>query len=1003
MIHARHLVLIVLLATWSPATATAQSPLPRMPLGTNISGMDDWSSELTFLDVFRSSRPWISGTRTTWNDGRALDLDDRGWVRSLQPGQFAKTLMLNYVGDTGPKFPAGQYTVTWEGEGTIEYPAGAQLVSHAAGRDVIDLAPGRGIPTLQITSVTPANYLRNIRVRMPVAAAPDEAFYPVFLERIEPYTVIRFINWMLGQNGTWVPSGRWADRPRVDDARWSVKGVPIETMIALCNRVEADPWFTIPHTADDEYVREFARLAQRLLAPGRKMYIEHSNEVWNGQFAQARYAQERGLALGLDTNPFTAQMKYHALRSRQIFEIVEQEVPRDRLVRVIAVQAVSTWQSDTILNYGTTRAHTDALAIAPYFTFHYSEEPVVAAGTLDALFTQLDTVVLPRTRQTMAAQMDVARRQGVPLITYEGGQHFVVTPQTRASQPAPTIAALEALYTAANRDPRMGAVYSRYLQDWNDVAGTGLFNHLVHCFFHNQNGRFGSLEYIDQPRGEAYKYDALMRWIEGSAPHPPGDGDADGMPDAWEVGYGFDPANASDAGGDADGDGRTNLQEYQQGSHPRGTSVKYLAEGATGSFFETRIALLNATAGPADVLVHYQKADGGVVSQRVALGAHSRATLQPASLPGMDTAEFSTLVESDVSVQVDRLMAWGAGGYGAHAETAVAAPAQAWFLAEGFTSAQFNLFYLLQNPGDAPAHVTVRYLLPSPAPPIDRTYTVGAHARSTIWVNQEGGVLASSDVSAAITADVPIIVERALYLDGADVFAAGHDSAAVAGASTRWMLAEGATGTWFDTFILVANPNADAADLRVDYLLPSGETFSRVHRVEGNSRATIWVDHDDARLASTSVSTTVTSTNAVPVVVERSMWWGDAAGWYEAHNSPGAIESGTLWAVAEGEAGGARAVSTYLLVANVSDAATTAVVTLYFEDGATDVRSVPVPAHGRATFDCGHEVSAAIDRRFGATVESQAGAPIVVESAMYWDAGGRPWAAGTNALATRVR
>ena len=47
----------------------------------------------------------------------------------------------------------------------------------------------------------------------------------------------------------------------------------------------------------------------------------------------------------------------------------------------------------------------------------------------------------------------------------------------------------------------------------------------------------------------------------------------------------------------------------------------------------------------------------------------------------------------------------------------------------------------------------------------------------------------------------------------------------------------------------------------------------------------------------------------------------------------------------------------------------------------------------------------AAGKRFGAIVESLGGAPaeIVVERAMYSDAGGAHWAAGTNALATRLR
>jgi hypothetical protein len=50
-----------------------------------------------------------------------------------------------------------------------------------------------------------------------------------------------------------------------------------------------------------------------------------------------------------------------------------------------------------------------------------------------------------------------------------------------------------------------------------------------------------------------------------------GDGDGDGLPDAWETLYGLDPANATGANGalgDPDGDGRITLLELALGSNP---------------------------------------------------------------------------------------------------------------------------------------------------------------------------------------------------------------------------------------------------------------------------------------------------------------------------------------------------------------------------------------------------------------------------------------------------
>jgi len=56
---------------------------------------------------------------------------------------------------------------------------------------------------------------------------------------------------------------------------------------------------------------------------------------------------------------------------------------------------------------------------------------------------------------------------------------------------------------------------------------------------------------------------------------PYADSDGDGMPDEWEKKHGLDPKDASDATGDVNGDGYTNLEDFINGLDPRAHKVDW--------------------------------------------------------------------------------------------------------------------------------------------------------------------------------------------------------------------------------------------------------------------------------------------------------------------------------------------------------------------------------------------------------------------------------------------
>ncbi len=448
---------------------------------------------------------------------------------------------------------------------------------------------------------------------------------------------------------------------------------------------------------------------------------------------------------------------------------------------------------------------------------------------------------------------------------------------------------------------------------------------------------------------------------------------------------------------------RSGSYTYESADRP---FVRYFAEGASGSFFQTRFALANPHAEAVPVTVTFTDTLGTATTMAVVIPAQARITIDESNRPALASEAFATVFECAQVIGVERTMTWAAGGltYGAHSETGVAAPRTSWVLAEGATIGGFNTFYLLQNPTTEAAQVKVQYLLAT-GERIEKVHPVAPLSRTNIWVNKEDPALAAAEMSATITSlnQVPVVVERSMYRStGTELFSAGHNSAAVEAPALRWFLAEGATGGTFDEFVLIANPNASPATLRVSFLRAGQAPIVQTHVAAALSRLTLWVDQAAPELAHAEVSVVVESLTPTPIVVERSMWWRatPAGEWVEAHNSRGATTTAARWLVVDGEAGGPGQASTYVLVANTGGAAQGVRFTLLPEAGAPRTVTDTVSAHGRYSLDVAAAFPGLAGTRFSVVVESTSGsAPLVVERASYSSTPSTPWASGTNALA----
>jgi hypothetical protein len=504
MIATLLIVAVPLIARTADRTGQSKAQ-PR--LGMNLSGPADWNTELPFVDVFRFSRPWISQRQGEgWGKGPSLKLDEHGWVKSLDAGCWAETPLCTIEGG---HYPSGQYTVLYDGHGKLDVWGAASVVNQGPGRTTIRVDASKGGFFLKLMATEPNDYVRNIRVIMPgfEKTYRDEPFHPVFLRRWQGMACLRFMDWM-ETNGSRVR--QWSDRPTPQDATFSQKGVALEVMIDLCNRQKADPWFCMPHLADDEFVRGFAAMVRDRLAPDRKVYVEYSNEVWNGMFPQSKYAGEEGIKLGFAEKPWEAAWRFTAYRSVQIFKIWEEVLGRQRLVRVLPTQATNPYVSQRIVEFQDAYKHADALAIAPYISCNVAPNGKPSAAeverwTVDQALDYMEQTALPESLRWIKQQTQVADKYGLKLVAYEGGQHMVGVAGAENNE------AIARLFHAANRHRRMAAIYERYYDGWT-ASGGDLFCYFASTSKWSKWGSWGIVEWYDEDVAKSSKFAATMQW-----------------------------------------------------------------------------------------------------------------------------------------------------------------------------------------------------------------------------------------------------------------------------------------------------------------------------------------------------------------------------------------------------------------------------------------------------------------------------------------------------------
>ncbi len=245
-----------------------------------------------------------------------------------------------------------------------------------------------------------------------------------------------------------------------------------------------------------------------------------------------------------------------------------------------------------------------------------------------------------------------------------------------------------------------------------------------------------------------------------------------------------------------------------------------------------------------------------------------------------------------------------------------------------------------------------------------------------------GGAIATYDVTALVLDPYSFV----LYADCYDFLAASKKDVyrAWVDPASHWYFAEGYTGTGFQEYLCLGNPNAASMNARVTYLFPDGTAQSANYNIPATSRFT--VDVNATVGPGRDVSMLVTSTD-YNLIAERPMYFSYGPGWTGGHDAVGATFTSTAWYFAEGYTG--PGFDEWICVLNPGGS--TANLTFRFQTQ-TSGEIVPavqtVPPYSRASFSANTLLG-------GATYETslllESDLPVVAERPMYFDyLGGDP-------------
>ena len=486
----------------------------KFPLGMNLSGDVSWSRSKMWVNVAKSARDWGHLDKPYQKD-LELKLSDRGYPLSDAGLSFE-----------GYEYEPGVWQFSYKGSGDISFRGGGKLLSATRGSDGTVTGTFERFNKKRLDgSLIPVRLImRNIDSNNPpydlkiVASGYDlnskNVYTQEFLEFIKPFKILRYMDLMETNNST---VKTWSDRVKPDAPG---RGVAYEDLIELSNVANKEAWITLPHLADDDYIRQTAKLFAQKYDDNLNLYLENSNELWNRNFSQTRYLHDSIIAKlmeeeGLTKAEATAKKGREQLPQKEVVDRLchiaaifrEEFGPRADLIKpILAGQAANSWHIKKGLEHLAMTGRQEscnlhAIGIAPYINTQYG--PTFNPASMDEVFAKMREFYEEKVKLKIVEHAALAKQYNLKLYAYEGGQHLNGDNAFN-------------IKTAAQNDPRMGELLKDYFCFWQNSGGED-FVFFSSITGNSKHGHWGIKTSISE--GETIKHNALIDTVEKGACH----------------------------------------------------------------------------------------------------------------------------------------------------------------------------------------------------------------------------------------------------------------------------------------------------------------------------------------------------------------------------------------------------------------------------------------------------------------------------------------------------